>query len=175
MTPAQVRAALTAAGFTPHATDPDQDSWATKVSDQIAKRRPITPVTTKIPMFTMATGTRGEHIEVWYAATPNGARATEVKYQIGTDQITPDAFWSAVTAKYGNTPNSDPHYRLYCSGGETSCQKGTNQDLPYLAADQDYTLFTIEMMTGAKATDDLRAQFDAEVERSAPKDAKASF
>jgi hypothetical protein len=71
MTPEQVRPALVRAGFKPRASDPSQDSWETRIAAEVAKRRAQTrPAATKVPTFTMATGPRGEHLEIWYHAAP---------------------------------------------------------------------------------------------------------
>jgi hypothetical protein len=94
MTPEQVRPALVRAGFTPRPSDPDQDAWDARVAAEVGKRRPGTRSTaSKVPMFTMARGPRGEHLEIWYYAGPSGPIASSIKFQIPADQMTGAAFY----------------------------------------------------------------------------------
>lgn len=179
MTPVQTRAALIAAGFKPRASDPDQDSWEAKLAGAVAKRRPNTrTVTSKVPMFTMASGPRGEHLEVWYNTDPAGATAGSIKYTIPSEQMTGAAFYQGVLEKYGSpTIRQYGQDMLYCSAGEAAkdCVTWTNKRRPYLHAEADYSLHTLYLAGGTEASDANKAAFAAEVERRAPKDAKPSF
>ena len=179
MTPEQVRPALVRAGFTLRISDPDQDAWDARVAAEVAKRRPGTRSTaSKVPMFTMARGPRGEHLEIWYYAGPSGATASSIKFQIPADQMTGAAFYQGVLEKYGR-PTVRPFGKdmLYCSAGEpaASCVTLGNKRKTYLHAESGYKLHTLYLSEGADASEAHKAAFWAEVERRAPKDARASF
>jgi hypothetical protein len=179
MTPEQVRGALVRAGFTPRASDPDQDSWEARVAAEVAKRRPGTlSKAKKVPMFTMASGPRGEHVEIWYHAGPSGAVASSIKFQVPTDQMTAAAFYEGVLGKYGR-PTSRPYGKdmLYCSPGEAAarCVTGGNKLKTYLQAESGYSFHSLYLAHGTEASDASKAAFQAEVERRAPKDARPSF
>jgi hypothetical protein len=179
MTPEQVRPALVRAGFTPRASDPDQDSWEGRIAAEVAKRRPGTRSTAKkVPMFTMARGPRGEHLEIWYHSGPAGAKASTIKYQVPADQITGSAFYEGVLVKYGRpTVRSFGKDMLYCSAGEpaASCVTLGNKQKPYLHAESGYKIHTLYLAEGADASEARKGAFRAEVERRAPKDARPSF
>jgi hypothetical protein len=179
MTPEQVRAALVRAGFTPRATDPDQDSWDTRIAQEVAKRRPDTRAAArKVPMFTMASGPRGEHLEIWYSAGPSGARASTIKFEISAEQMTAAAFYRGVFEKYGPpTTRGFSKDLLYCSPGEAaaSCASSENKRKPYLHAESDHTLHSLYLAQGTEASYAWKTAFWAEVERRAPRDARPSF
>jgi hypothetical protein len=179
MTPEQVRPALVRAGFMPRASDPDQDSWEGRIAAEVAKRRPGTRSTaTKVPMFTMARGPRGEHVEVWYYSSPSGAAASSIKFEIPADQMTAAAFYNGVLEKYGR-PTVRPFGKdmLYCSAGEPagSCVSLGNKRKTYLHAESGYKNHSLYLAEGADAAEARKAAFWAEVERRAPKDARPSF
>ncbi len=179
MTPEQVRAALFRAGFTPRASDPDQDSWEARIAAEVAKRRPGTrSAAKKVAMFTMASGPLGEHLEIWYYAGPSGATASSIKFQIPANQMTGAAFSQGVLEKYG--PPTNRGYgkdMLYCSGGEPagSCVTWGNKRKAYLHAERDSSFHSLYLTQGTEASDAYKAAFWAEVERQAPKDARPSF
>lgn len=179
MTPEQTRAALVKSGFKPRMSDPDQDSWEAGITTEVAKRRPSTrKASSKVPMFTMASGPRGEHLEVWYGSGQTGASATSIKYTIPSDQMTVAAFYQGVLEKYGPpTIRQFGKDMLYCSLDEPAktCVTWANQRGAYLHAKADYTFHSLYMAGGEKASDERKAAFRAEVERRAPKDAKPSF
>ncbi|MEO7178770.1 MAG: hypothetical protein ABIW83_07990 [Allosphingosinicella sp.] len=179
MTPEQVRPALVRAGFTPRASDPDQDSWEARIAAEVAKRRLGTrSAARKVPMFTMASGPRGEHLETWYYAGPSGATASSIKFQIPANQMTGAAFYQGVLEKYG--PPTHHGYgkdMLYCSAGERagSCVTWGNKRKTYFHAESDSSFHSLYLTQGAEASDAYKAAFWAEVERRAPKDARPSF
>ena len=179
MTPEQVRPALVRAGFTPRASDPDQDSWEGRIAAEVARRRQGTrSAASKVPMFTMARGPRGERVEIWYYGGPSGATASSIKFQIPADQMTAAAFYQGVLEKYGR-PTVRPFGKdmLYCSAGEPagSCVTFGNKRKTYLHAESGYKIHSLYLAEGADASEARKAAFSAEVERRAPKDARPSF
>jgi|GEM_PF-5665152 len=179
MTSEQVRAALVRAGFTLRASDPDQESWERRISDEVATRRPATrPAISKVPLFTMASGLRGEHLEIWYYAGPSGAVASSVKFQIPAHQMTKRVFYQGVLDKYGRPSNRGfGNVMLYCSDGEPieSCVPWSNKLMTYLFAESDDSFHSLYLAEGTEASAMHKAAFAAEVERRAPRDARPSF
>lgn len=175
MTPEETRAALKAGGFTPQATDPTQDSWTSVVSRRIAERIPGKVDEAKVPMFTRAGGAQGEQVEVWYTATPEGARATSIEYTMPTNRMERAAFVAGVSAKYGRPTTEDPVHGLYCTRGESSCVTYGNRVLPHLLTESSYSVHSIKLMEGMRYGDELKARSAAAVEAAAPRNAKASF
>jgi hypothetical protein len=175
MTPEETRSALKAGGFTPQATDPPQDSWASVVSRRIAERIPGEVDETKVPMFMRAGGPQGEQVEVWYTATPEGARATSIEYTMPTNRMERAAFVASVSAKYGRPTAEDPVHGLYCTKGEASCVTYGNRNLPHLLTESSYSVHSIKLMEGSQYGDELKARTAAAVEGMVPKNAKASF
>ena len=179
MTPEQVRAALTAKGFTPRKTDPLQDGFALNVRQEAAKRRQtsVTNATDndRVPMFTMANGPQNEHIEVWYAATPTGAIANQIKYQVPSSRMTKQVFGQGVLAKYGKPTVSMNGIALYCTKGEPSCVEYKNKGKPYLRTSTGFDMMGLELTNGAEAVRQRSETFRAAVDAQAPADAKATF
>ena len=175
MTPEQTRAALKATGFAPQATDPTQDSWGSMVSRRRAERIGGKVDETKIPMFTRAGGPQGEQVEVWYAATEDGARATSIEYTVPTKRMERATFASGVSAKYGRPTVQEAARSLYCTKGEGSCQTYQNKALPHLQTEIDYSVYAVKLTEGGAYDRDLRARMAAAIEAAAPRDAKASF
>lgn len=175
MSPEQVRAALKAGGFTPRATDPDQSSWSAMVADKLAERGVAVTDRTKVPMFTMASGPQGEHVEVWYAATRQGAQVSSVKYLLPTNRMERAAFLTGVKNKYGQPTTEDRVNSLYCSAGEQSCVTYQNKQLPHLMASVGYSNYEVFLRNGTKFSDDYRAEMASAIEAGAPKRAKATF
>ncbi len=175
MTPEETRSALKAGGFTPQATDPTQDSWTSVVSRRIAERIPGKVDETKVPMFTRAGGPQGEMVEVWYTATPEGARATSIEYTMPTNRMVRAAFVTSVSAKYGRPTAEDPVHGLYCTKGEANCETYGNRYLPHLLTESSYSVHSIKLVEGMRYGDELKARTAAAVEAAAPRNAKASF
>lgn len=175
MTPEETRAALNAGGFTPQVIDPTQSSWASLVSRRVVERIPGKVDETRIPMFTRAGGPHGEQVEVWYTATPDGARATSIEYTMPTNRMERAAFVAGVSAKYGRPTIEDPVHGLYCTRGESRCVTYGDGLLPYLLTESSYSVHSIKLMEGMRYGDDLKARTAAAVEGMAPKNAKASF
>ena len=159
------------AGFTPRQSDPTQASWETKVQSEVAKRRPISVERSEVPMFTMASGTRGEHIEVWYYAGPDGPEAGSIRYTMPTDQMTKDAFLEAVHQKYG-----EPSAReVFCTPAETKCESFSSRRQTSMSFSSGYSFHTLYLATGVAAREQARDILAKTVEERAPKDARASF
>jgi len=175
MTPEETRAALKAGGFTPQTTDPTQDSWASVVSRRVVERISGKMDESKVPMFTRAGRPQGEQVEVWYTATPEGARATSIEYTMPTNRMERAAFVAGVSAKYGRPTTEDPVHGLYCTRGESSCVTYGNRVLPHLLTESSYSVHSIKLMEGMRYGDELRARSAAAVEAAAPRNAKASF
>ncbi len=175
MTPDQVREALRAKGFTPRATDPTQQDWTARVSEAVANRRGGTRTAGKTPNFTMASGSQGEHIEVWYAVTPTGPVAASVKYLMPTNRMTRAAFIQSIRSRYGRSTTSDPIRALYCGKADGKCVAWENPVDPRLAVELDYSNYEINLRQGSKFSSRLNADMTAAIEKAAPKDAKASF
>jgi hypothetical protein len=179
MTPEQVRPALVRAGFTPRASDPDQDSWEGRIATEVAKRRPGTrSMAKKVPMFTMARGPRGEHLEIWYYSGPSGPTASSIKFEIPAHQMRAAAFYQGVLEKYGRlTVRPFDKDMLYCSANEpaASCVTLGNKRKAYLHAETGHAIHSLYLAEGADAAEAHKTAFWAEVERRAPKDARPSF
>lgn len=175
MTPEETRAALKAGGFTPSATDPTQDSWASVISRRVAERIPGKVDEARVPMFTRAGGPQGEQVEVWYTATPEGARATSIEYTMPTNRMERAAFLAGASAKYGRPTTQDPVHGLYCTKGESNCVTYGNRMLPHMLTESDYSVHSIKLMEGMRYGDELKSRTAAAVEVAAPKTAKASF
>lgn len=175
MSPAEARAALTKAGFTPQAEDPMQDAWSAVVSQRAAERVGGRVEQAKVPMFTVAEGSQGERVEVWYAATETGAKAASVKYLMPTNRMERAAFKSSATAKYGRPTFEDPTRALYCTKGEQTCTSWQNQELPYLSVESSFANHEIDLLQGQRYGAEMKMRMAAAVEAAAPKNAKASF
>jgi DNA/RNA-binding domain of Phe-tRNA-synthetase-like protein len=129
-------------------------------------------------MFTMAAGPRGEHLEIWYYAGPDGPTASSIKYEIPADQMTAGAFRQAVLQKYGQpTARGFSKEMLYCSDGEpaASCLPWVNKRKTYLQAETGAQVHSLYLVQGTEAAEAYKAAFSAEVERRAPRDARPSF
>jgi len=175
MSPEEARTALKAAGFSAPATDPTQDSWSSMVSRRRAERIGGKVDETKIAMFTRAGGPQGEQVEVWYAATEDGARATSIEYTVPTKRMERATFTSGVSAKYGRPTVQEAARSLYCTKGEGSCQTYQNKALPHLQTEIDYSVYVVKLTEGGTYDRDLKARMAAAIEAAAPRDAKASF
>ena len=175
MSPEQVRSALKAGGFTPQATDPIQSSWSALVADKIAERGVTKLDNSKVSMFTMASGPQGERIEVWYSATPQGARANSVLYRLPTNRMEKSTFLAGVKEKYGQPTIESRNSSLYCSSGERKCVSYENKQLPYLSVAAEYSAYEISLRNGMKYSDEYRAEMANAIEIAAPKNAKTSF
>lgn len=175
MSPEQARAALKAAGFSAPATDPTQDSWSSLVSRRRAERIGGKVDETKVVMFTRAGGPQGEQVEVWYAATEKGARATSIEYTVPTKRMERATFASGVSAKYGRPTVQEAARSLYCTKGEGSCQTYQNKALPHLQTEIDYSVYAVKLTEGGAYDQDLRTRMSAAIEAAAPRNAKASF
>lgn len=176
MTPDEARAGLRRAGFVPKAQDPEQDSFASVVSQRAVERIGGSADRTKVPMFTTAKGSQGESVEVWYAATRDGARATEVKYVMPADRMTGSAFSQGVVAKYGKPTFAQGSQSIYCTKPEKVCASYASLQLPYLTAEPNPSSnHVVDLRMGRRYDDGLKAERAAAVEATAPKNAKASF
>ena len=175
MTPEEARAALRTAGFVPPATDPTQDSWSSTLSRRRAERLGGKVDESRVAMFTRAASPQGEQVEVWYAATAEGARASSVEYRMPTGRMERTAFVSATSAKYGRPTTQDPVRNLYCTKGEGSCVTHSNKALPHLQTEIDYSAYVVTLREGGAYDADLKARMAAAVEAVAPRNAKASF
>lgn len=175
MSPEEARAALEAKGFKARDNDPAQPSWAALLSREIAKRRQVEANDSTVPMFTRANGEQGESIEVWYAATPQGAIVASVKFLIPTDRMERDLFERSVAEKYGAASYEDKTERIFCSRGESECKPWQVQAHPHLTADVDYHFYGVSISYGSDFRDAMTARMAAAVEAAAPKDAVATF
>lgn len=175
MTPDEARAVLRKARFVPASDDPAQDAWSAVVSQRVAGRIGGTVDQTKVPMFTRAKGAQGETVEVWYAATQDGAHVTEVKYRMPTARMDRTEFMKATLAKYGRPTVQEGLRSIYCTKLEKICASYENKALPYLVVEPDYNLFVIDLMMGQRYQDERKASLSAAIETAAPKNAKASF
>lgn len=175
MTPQQTRTALKDAGFTPRATDPTQDSWASMVSRRAAERIGGRVDETKVPMLTRASGPQGETVEIWYAATEEGARATSIEYMVPTKRMERATFAAGLSAKYGRPTVRDAARDLYCTKGEGSCVAYQNKALPYLLAESGYEVHSVRLAEGVGYAEEMKGRMAAAVEAEAPRKAKASF
>lgn len=175
MSPAEARAALTKAGFTPRAEDPTQDAWSALVSRKAAERIGGRVDQAKVPMFTMAEGSQGERVEVWYSATEEGAKASGIQYSIPSNRMERDAFLSSATRKYGRPTFEYSLKRIYCTKGEQTCTSWQNKELPYMVVETGYSSYGIDLQMGGRYGDERKARMAAAVEAAAPKNAKASF
>jgi hypothetical protein len=176
MTPKEVRTILVKSGFTVPSTDPPQDSWEAKLTAKLAFMGKGTASKSTVPMFTMGKGADGRRIEVWYNATPQGALAGSVKYQISPDRLAAELFRSRVITKYG-TPAKDSgrNTMIWCSTGETNCVTLGNKEQSHLEASVDYKSHTIFLVEGRLASAVARAEFDAAIVERAPGNAISSF
>ncbi len=175
MTPEEARRALTSAGFVPPATDPTQDAWSAVVSRRVVERIGGKVNGAKIPMFTRARGLQGETVEVWYAATKDGARVSSIDLRMPTRRMERAAFTASVMDKYGRPTVNESARVLYCTKGEDSCLTYQNKLLPYLSVESSYALHSVKLAEGRRYGEDLKASTAAAVEAAAPKNAKASF
>jgi hypothetical protein len=175
MTPDQARAALRDAGIVPNAEDPMQDAWSAVVSQRAAERMGGTVDHLKVPMFTRAKGAQGETVEVWYAATREGPRASSVKYQMPTARMGKAAFLTGVAKKYGRPTFQEAAKGIWCSKPEKVCASYVNQQLPTLIVESSHTFHEVDLTIGRLYRDEQKASTAAAVEATAPKDAKASF
>jgi len=126
-------------------------------------------------MLTRASGPQGETVEVWYAATENGARATSIEYIVPTTRMERSTFAAGVSAKYGRPTMEEKSRGLYCTTGEGSCLTYQNRVLPRLLVESSYALHSVKLTEGAGYRDELKARTAAAVEAAAPRNAMASF
>jgi hypothetical protein len=126
-------------------------------------------------MFTMANGPRGEHLEVWYAATPDGARSGSISLTVREDQITPAAYRSQVLGKYGAPTKSGwGEQLLYCSKGEINCVPWQNKKKAYLDAFAAGAPMKIFLTTGTDAQDAAEADYRKALDARALQDARSA-
>ncbi|MBD8546025.1 hypothetical protein [Sphingomonas sp. CFBP 8760] len=175
MTPDEARAALRKSGFAPNAKDPQQDGWSAIVSQRAAERIGGNVDRSKVPMFTKVKGTQGETVEVWYAATREGPRASSIKYRMPTVRMERAAFLKGVADKYGNPTFQEGARGLWCTKPEKVCASYASQQLPTLVIESSHAFHEVDLTTGQRYRDEQKALTAAAVEASAPKDAKASF
>ena len=175
MTPEETRTALKGAGFSPQATDPMQDAWSAVVSGRAAERIGGKVEDGKVPMFTRASGPQGETVEIWYAATPEGARATSIEYMMPTKRMERAAFAAGIAVKYGRPTVEETARGLYCTKGEGSCLTYQNKALPHLLTESSYSVHSVKLTEGEQYRNELKSRTAAAVEAAAPKNAKASF
>jgi hypothetical protein len=179
MSPEQARSALIAKGFTPKAEDPTQDSWSAKVNEGLVARGKGTGDKSKVPLFTMASGSQGERIEVWYAATASGARVSSVKYQIPSNRMDNARFLASADARYGRATYQSAKTRVYCTKGSdsrSSCSaSGMVMGRPGLIVDAAFSLNTLRLEEGDAPREVRKQRMAAEIEAKAPRNAAASF
>lgn len=175
MTPDDTRAALRKAGFTPNVEDPQQDGWSAVVSQRAAERIGGKVDRSKVPMFTRAKGTQGETVEVWYAATREGPRASSIKYRMPTARMEKAAFLKGVAEKYGKPTFQEGAKGLWCTKPEKVCASYANRQLPSLTVESGHAFHEVDLTMGQRYRDEQKALTAAAVEAAAPKDARASF
>lgn len=190
MTPAEARAALAKAGFTVRSTDNGhqwlEQTWEQNVLDA-AERRLGTYNWSKAgqnrkgPRLLEATGPRRQIVEVHFQQRPEGTRVSHVEYAIPKDQIAKADFDANVASKYGSYTTVGGVGRRenrWCSTDEVECSTYSSLKQPRLVVENDIARnrYKIEL-SGADAKDAarLKAAFEAEVDRRAPKSRDTAF
>lgn len=180
MTPTQARSVLASKGFEVRAEDATQPSWNALVSAKVLERRSGAAADrTTIPSFTVARGSQGERIEVWYGATRTGVEVTAVNYSIPANHMAQTAFLEGVVAKYGRPTFAQPRKLIFCTRGSDSrascAHLGDVTDRPGIIASASHGVHTIKLMEGSGPSEARKARLAADVEKAAPPNAQATF
>ena len=165
-------------GFTLRAGDAAQDSWARRISQNVAQRRGTKVEGGTVPAFTMADGPQGERIDVFYAAAPAGAVVTSLKYAVPTERMERAAFVQGLQTRYGEPTSVQRRRSYYCTGGDARCPALVGDgDLPMMRAETSEfdRKHIIELREGSRASELRKAEFAAAVEAAAPRDARVTF
>lgn len=179
MTPAEVSAALKAAGYSFDYRYMGR-SWQGELASQVSFLRAI-----KIPAGAEVVRKEDyrkgqEFIQVEYLPGPAGPYVSQVRYRISSAAIEAERFKAAALGRYGRPSLSWDWESLYCSAGEgRQCSRTgslvTNQ-LPSLTVYvMDGMNRSLELRQGQRADRAWEASVKAEVERLYPKKDRPSF
>jgi hypothetical protein len=178
MTPAEVSAALKAAGYSLDYRYMGR-SWQGEVAAKVSFLRGI-----GIPSGTQVVSKEDyrkgqEFIQVTYLAGSSGPYVARVIYRIPTSTIDAERFKAAALGRYGRPSVEGEWEDVYCSAGERQCSRIvsliTNQ-LPNLTVHAlDGMDRTLELRQGQRADLAYEAAVKAEAERRFPKEDRPSF
>lgn len=178
MRPAEVNAALRAAGYSLHYRYTGR-SWQGELASQVSFLRAI-----KIPAGAEVVRKEDykkgqEFIQVEYLVGSAGPYVSQVRYRISSEAIEAERFRDAALSCYGRPSLSWDWESLYCSAGERQCSRtgslATNQ-LPNLTVYvMDVMNRSLELRQGQRADRAWEAAVKAEVERLYPKKDRPSF
>ncbi|MEC7819214.1 MAG: hypothetical protein VX454_11205 [Pseudomonadota bacterium] len=176
MTHEQVVTALQEKGFSISSTS-EQADWETLLVAEAKKRGYEGNSGGRIAGMTRARGPQDESIDVWYAATPQGARVANINYHAKPERITREAFLSGLQSKYGIATTDNGARKIYCTMGEKKCTPLFGSDrLPHLKVQMDPALlYSIDLSEGREAKSRRRAQFATALEAYAPKSSRTTF
>ena len=176
MTHDEVVTALEEKAFSIRSTS-EQKDWDARLSDEMERRGYQGNSEGRIVGMIRAKGPQDESIDVWYAATPEGARVASVSYSAKPDRITRDAFLAGLKSKYGDATTDNGARKIYCTIGEEKCTPlfGSDQ-LPNLRVQMDSALlYSIDLSEGREAKSRRRAEFTTALESLAPKSSQTTF
>ena len=176
MTHDQVVSALNEKGFSVSSTS-EQKDWEAQLADEMKKRGYEGNSNGRVAGMTRAKGPQDESIDVWYAATPEGARVANINYHARPARITGDAFRSGLRSKYGEATTDHGARKIYCTTGEEKCLPlFGSKELPHLKVQMDSALlYSIDLVEGREAGSRRRAQFASALEARAPKSSQTTF
>lgn len=176
MTHDEVVTALEEKTFSIRSTS-EQKDWDARLSDEMERRGYKGNSEGRIAGMTYARGPHDERVEVWYAATPQGARVASIRYSAEPDRITRDTFLAGLLSKYGEATTDNGARKIYCTIGEKKCTPlfGSDQ-LPTLRVQMDSALlYSIDLSEGREAKSRRRAEFTTALESLAPKSSQTTF
>ena len=176
MTHDQVVTALEEKGFSISSTS-EQKDWDAQLADEMKKRGYDESSNGRVAGMTRVKGSQDESIDVWYAATPEGARVANINYHAKPERITADAFRAGLRSKYGEATTDNGARKIYCTLGEKTCNPLFGpKELPHLKVQMDPALlYSIDLIEGREARSRRRAQFSSALEARAPKSSQTTF
>lgn len=179
MTPAEVSAALKAAGYSLDYRYMGR-SWQGELASQVSFLRAI-----RIPTGAEAVRKEDykkgqEFIQVEYLVGPARPYVSQVRYRISSEAIDAERFKAAALSRYGRASLSWDWESLYCSAGEgRQCSRTgslARNQLPNLTVYvMDGMHRSLELRQGQQADRAWEAAVKAEVERLYPKKDRPSF
>lgn len=176
MTPDQAIAALEEKGFSVLSTSEQRD-WEAQLADEMKKRGYEGKFGGRVAAMTRASGPQDERIDVWYAATIEGARVASINYSAKPDRISGDAFRSGLRSKHGEATADYGARKIYCSQGEKTCTPILGSgELPHMKVQMDrFVLYSIDLLEGKESRSRRQTQFTSALETRAPKSSRTTF
>jgi hypothetical protein len=168
MTPPEVAAAAKASGY--RRTEQRMgETWDGRIAHLLALHRSIRVPASGQIVRREEYWKGEEQLQVEYDATELGAMVATVRYELGPNAITSDAFKEAALARYGSPTRPGDSEMMYCSLGEVSCTPipfPVAMQEPHIVVDMPLRAITLNM--GERLRRSRHAAERAEMNRRAP-------